>query len=66
MFSTVFESWAPGVVRHYSKTKQKANVYTQKTLIQIPLKKLYPGFEQSGPGGPLLGSPKSIYYLTCK
>ncbi len=30
MFFTAFESWAPGVVRHYSKSKQKANLYTQK------------------------------------
>ena len=34
MFFTAFESWAPGVVRHYSKSKGKANPYTQKTLIQ--------------------------------
>ena len=31
MFFTAFESWAPGVVRHYSKSKKKANLYTQKT-----------------------------------
>ena len=31
MFFTAFESWAPGVVRHYSKSKQKANlaIYTE-------------------------------------
>ena len=43
MFFTALESWAPGVVRHYSTSKQKANLYTQKTLnaklknsVQIP------------------------------
>ena len=34
VFLSAFESWAPGVVWHYSKSKQKANLYTRKTLMQ--------------------------------
>ena len=71
MFFTVFESWAPGVVRYYLTSKQKANLYKQKTLnaklkhsVQIPTYRgiASSGFEQPGPGDPLLDSAKSVYY----
>ena len=32
-FFTAFESWAPGLVQHNWKSKQKATLYTQKTWL---------------------------------
>jgi len=51
-----------------SNNKQKTSPQSYKTQIKIFA---YPelaqsGFEQPGPGAPLLGLMKSIYYIQCE
>ena len=70
VFFTAFESWAPGVVQHYSKSKQKANLAICTENLNAKLKNLIQilayrgialaGFEQPGTGAPLLGLIKLI------